>query len=344
MKKVYNMKTIGILTSGGDSQGMNAAIRAVTRTALNSGFKVMGIRQGYLGLITGDIVELTATSVSDIINRGGTMLRSARCVEFKEEAGVLQAVETCKKFGIDGIVVIGGDGSFRGARDLTLHGVPCVALPGTIDNDIVCSDDTIGFDTALNICIDLVDYLRDTSASHNRCSVVQIMGRNAGWVTLEASLATGATVTLVPEVEFDFRTDVIDKIKKGQELGKEYFIVMVSEGIFFNVKSNKNYEYLQSLGITNAADFAKRIEAETGIVSRECVFGHVQRGGSPTAHDRILATTMGQYAVKLLEQGISNRVIVSRDGKIVDLDILEALSMSKPFDVERLKMANMLNI
>lgn len=338
------MKTIGILTSGGDSQGMNAAIRAVTRTALNSGFRVMGIRKGYLGLITGDIVELTATSVSDIINRGGTMLRSARCLEFKEEAGVLQAVETCKKFGIDGIVVIGGDGSFRGARDLTLHGVPCVAIPGTIDNDIVCSEDTIGFDTALNICIDLVDYLRDTSASHNRCSVVQIMGRNAGWVTLEASLATGATVTLVPEVAFDFQADVVEKIKKGQELGKDYFIVMVSEGIFFNVKSNKNYEYLQSLGIKNAADFARRIEEETGIVSRESVFGHVQRGGSPTAHDRILATTMGKYAVDLLGQGISNRVIVVRDGKIVDLDILEALSMEKPFDVERLQMANMLNI
>ncbi len=338
------MKTIGILTSGGDSQGMNAAIRAVTRTALNSGFRVMGIRKGYLGLITGDIVELTATSVSDIINRGGTMLRSARCLEFKEEAGVLQAVETCKKFGIDGIVVIGGDGSFRGARDLTLHGVPCVAIPGTIDNDIVCSEDTIGFDTALNICIDLVDYLRDTSASHNRCSVVQIMGRNAGWVTLEASLATGATVTLVPEVAFDFQADVVEKIKKGQELGKDYFIVMVSEGIFFNVKTNKNYEYLQSLGIKNAADFAKRIEEETGIVSRESVFGHVQRGGSPTAHDRILATTMGKYAVELLGQGISNRVIVVRDGKIVDLDILEALSMEKPFDVERLQMANMLNI
>ena len=338
------MKTIGILTSGGDSQGMNAAIRAVTRTALNSGFRVMGIRKGYLGLITGDIVELTATSVSDIINRGGTVLRSARCLEFKEEAGILQAVETCKKFGIDGIVVIGGDGSFRGARDLTLHGVPCVAIPGTIDNDIVCSEDTIGFDTALNICIDLVDYLRDTSASHNRCSVVQIMGRNAGWVTLEASLATGATVTLVPEVAFDFQADVVEKIKKGQELGKDYFIVMVSEGIFFNVKSNKNYEYLQSLGIKNAADFAKRIEEETGIVSRESVFGHVQRGGSPTAHDRILATTMGKYAVELLGQGISNRVIVVRDGKIVDLDILEALSMEKPFDVERLQMANMLNI
>ncbi len=338
------MKTIGILTSGGDSQGMNAAIRAVTRTALNSGFKVMGIRKGYLGLITGDIVELTATSVSDIINRGGTMLRSARCLEFKEEAGVLKAVETCKKFGIDGIVVVGGDGSFRGARDLTLHGIPCVALPGTIDNDIVCSEDTIGFDTALNICIDLVDYLRDTSASHNRCSVVQIMGRNAGWVTLEASLATGATVTLVPEVEFDFQTDVIDKIKKGQDLGKDYFIVMASEGIFFDVKSNKNYKYLQSIGINNSADLARRIEEETGIVSRECVFGHVQRGGSPTAHDRILATSMGTYAVHLLEEGISNRVIVVREGKIVDLDILEALSMEKPFDVERLNMANMLNI
>lgn len=338
------MKTIGILTSGGDSQGMNAAIRAVTRTAIDSGFKVMGIRKGYLGLITGDIVELTATSVSDIINRGGTMLHTARCLEFKEEAGVVKAVETCKKFGIDGIVVIGGDGSFRGARDLTLHGIPCVAIPGTIDNDIVCSEDTIGFDTALNVCIDLVDYLRDTSASHNRCSVVQIMGRNAGWVTLEASLATGATVTLVPEVEFDFQTDVIDKIKKGQELGKEYFIVMVSEGIFANVKSNKNYEYLTGLGLTNAAEFAKRIEEETGIVSRESVFGHVQRGGSPTAHDRILATTMGTYAVRLLEQGISNRVVVVRSGNIVDLDILEALSMEKPFDEDRLKMANMLNI
>ncbi len=338
------MKTIGILTSGGDSQGMNAAIRAVTRTALNSGFKVMGIRKGYLGLITGDIVELTATSVSDIINRGGTMLRSARCVEFKEEAGVIKAVETCKKFGIEGIVVIGGDGSFRGARDLTLHGIPCVAIPGTIDNDIVCSEDTIGFDTALNVCINLVDYLRDTSASHNRCSVVQIMGRNAGWVTLEASIATGATVTLVPEVEFDFQKDVVDKIKKGQALGKDYFIVMLSEGIFFDVKSNKNYQYLQSLGIKNANDFAKKIEETTGLESRESIFGHVQRGGSPTAHDRTLATTMGTYAVRLLEKGISNRVIVVRKGKIVDLDILEALSMSKPFDVERLKMANMLNI
>lgn len=338
------MKTIGVLTSGGDSQGMNAAVRAVTRTALDCGFRVMGIRQGYLGLITGDIVELTATSVSDIINKGGTMLRSARCVEFKEEAGILKAVDTCKKFGIDGIVVIGGDGSFRGARDLTLHGVPCVAIPGTIDNDIASSEETIGFDTALNICIDLVDCLKDTSASHSRCSVVQIMGRNAGWVTLEAAVATGSTVTLVPEVKFDFRKDIVDKLNKGKELGKNYFIVLASEGIFFNVKSNQNYEYLQSLGINNVSDLAKKIEAETGIESRESVFGHVQRGGSPTAHDRILATTMGNYAVRLLEKGISNRVVVVRGGKIADLDILEALSMVKPFDVERLNMVNILNI
>ena len=338
------MKTIGILTSGGDSQGMNAAIRAVTRTALAKGFKVMGIRQGYKGLMIGDIVELTPTSVSDIINRGGTMLRSARCKEFKLEESVLKAVETCKQFGIDGIVAIGGDGSFRGARDLTLHGIPCVGIPGTIDNDIVCSEDTIGFDTALNVCINLVDCLRDTCASHDRCSVVQIMGRNAGWVTLEASIATGATVTLVPEVKFDFQKDVVEKIKKGRELGKDSFIVMASEGIFADVKTNKNYEYLKDLGISNVADLAKRVEKETGVESRECIFGHVQRGGSPTAHDRVLATTMGTYAVNLLEKGISNRVVVVQGGKIVDLDILEALSMEKPFDVERLNMANMLNI
>lgn len=338
------MKTIGILTSGGDSQGMNAAVRAVTRKALDNGFKVMGIRQGYLGLIIGDIVELTATSVSDIINRGGTFLQSARCLEFKEEAGVLKAVETCKEFGIDGIVAIGGDGSFRGARDLCLHGIPCVAIPGTIDNDIGCSEETIGFDTALNVCINLVDCLRDTCGSHKRCSVVQIMGRNAGWVTLEASIATGATVTLVPEVEFNWEKDVVAKLMKGKELGKSSFIVMVSEGIFSNVKSNKNYEYLQSLGINNVADFAKKVEKDTGIESREAVFGHVQRGGSPTAHDRALATTMGNYAVNLLTQGISNRVVVVRGGRIVDLDILEALSMVKPFDVERLEMANKLNI
>ena len=338
------MKTIGILTSGGDSQGMNAAIRAVTRTALAKGFKVMGIRQGYKGLMIGDIVELTPTSVSDIINRGGTMLRSARCKEFKLEESVLKAVETCKQFGIDGIVAIGGDGSFRGARDLTLHGIPCVGIPGTIDNDIVCSEDTIGFDTALNVCINLVDCLRDTCASHDRCSVVQIMGRNAGWVTLEASIATGATVTLVPEVKFDFQKDVVEKIKKGRELGKDSFIVMASEGIFADVKTNKNYEYLKELGISNVADLAKRVEKETGVESRECIFGHVQRGGSPTAHDRVLATTMGTYAVNLLEKGISNRVVVVQGGKIVDLDILEALSMEKPFDVERLNMANMLNI
>lgn len=338
------MRTIGVLTSGGDSQGMNAAIRAVTRTAIGFGFKVMGIRKGYSGLISGDIVELNATSVSDIINRGGTFLQTARCPEFREEAGIQKAVATCKKFGIDGIVVIGGDGSFRGARDLTLHGIPCVAFPGTIDNDIVCSEDTIGFDTALNIVVELVDRLRDTCFSHDRCSVVQIMGKNAGWVTLEGSIATGATCTIVPEVKFDFKKDVVEKIKAGQAKGKNYFIVMLSEGIFFDVKSNKNYEYLKSIGIDNSFDFARKVEEETGVESREAVFGHVQRGGSPSAHDRILATGMGEYAVRLLEKNISNRVVVVRDGKITDLDILEALKMEKPFDVKRLEMANMLNI
>ena len=243
LKERYSkMKTIGVLTSGGDSQGMNAAVRAVVRTALNEGFRVMGINKGYNGLINGDITELNYTSVSNTLSSGGTFLKTARCLEFKEEAGILKAVETCKKFGIDGIVVLGGDGSFRGARDLTLHGVPCVAMPGTIDNDIVCSDYTIGFDTAVNICVELIDKLRDTCESHNRCSVVQIMGKNAGWVTLEASIASGATTTVVPEVEFNFERDIVERFKRGMGFGKTSFIVAVSEGVFFDVPSNKNYE------------------------------------------------------------------------------------------------------
>lgn len=338
------MKTIGILTSGGDAQGMNAAVRAVVRTALSEGFRVMGIKKGYSGLINGDIEELTATSVSETLCKGGTFLRSARCLEFKEEAGVLKAVQTCKDFGIEGIVVIGGDGSFRGARDLTLHGIPCVAIPGTIDNDIVCSDYTIGFDTAVNVCVDLIDRLRDTCNSHDRCSVVQIMGKNAGWVTLEAGIAAGATSIIVPEVEFEFKRDVVDRIARGKKLGKDHFIVIVSEGVFFNVKSNKNYQYCVDNGISNIADFAKKVEKETGVESREAVFGHVQRGGTPTAKDRVTATEMGNYAVNLLKNGISNRVVVIRDSKITDIDIVEALKMEKPFDVERLNVANLINI
>lgn len=338
------MKTIGVLTSGGDSQGMNAAVRAVVRTALNEGFRVMGINKGYNGLINGDIKEMTYTSVSNTLSTGGTFLKTARCLEFKEEAGVLQAVETCKRYGIDGIVVMGGDGSFRGARDLCIHGIPCVAIPGTIDNDIVCSDYTIGFDTAVNICVELIDKLRDTCESHNRCSVVQIMGKNAGWVTLEASIAAGATTTIVPEVEFDFDRDIVERFKRGLSYGKTSFIVAVSEGVFFDVPSNKNYEYMQKHGLKSAADLARKISEVTGVESRETVLGHVQRGGTPTARDRVIATEMGNYAVELLKNNISNRVVVLQHDKITDYDILEALQMEKPFDIARLAMANNINI
>ena len=338
------MKTIGVLTSGGDSQGMNAAVRSIVRTALNEGFKVMGIDHGYNGLIHKEIEELDYTSVSNTLSTGGTFLKTARCLEFKEEAGVIKAVETCKEYGIEGIVVMGGDGSFRGARDLTLHGIPCVAVPCTIDNDIVCSDYTIGFDTATNICVDLIDKLRDTCESHNRCSVVQIMGKNAGWVTLEAAIASGATSIVVPEIEFNFERDIIERFKRGMKYGKTSFIVAVSEGVFFDVKSNKNYEYMQKIGIKNATDFARRVEETTGVESRETILGHVQRGGTPTAKDRIMATEMGNYAVGLLKNGISNRVVVFKDNKITDFDILEALQMEKPFDLKKLEMANKINI
>ena len=338
------MKTIGVLTSGGDAQGMNAAVRAVVRTCVAENITVMGIREGYKGLIEGNIQELTARDVCDIRGRGGTVLRSARCPEFKTEEKIMEAVHTCKAFGIEGIVVIGGDGSFRGARDLTLHGIPCVAMPGTIDNDIVCSDYTIGFDTAVNICIDLIDKLRDTCNSHNRCSVVQIMGKNAGWVTLEAGIAAGATSIIVPEVEFDFQRDIVDRIARGTRYGKNHFIVLVSEGLFFDVPSHKNYQYCVDNGIANIADFAKRVEKETGVESREAILGHVQRGGAPSAKDRVVATEMGNYCVNLLKNGISNRVVVMKNTDIIDLDILEALKMEKPFDLKRYEMANMINI
>ena len=338
------MKTIGVLTSGGDAQGMNAAVRAVVRTCVAENITVMGIREGYKGLIEGNIQELTARDVCDILGRGGTFLRSARCPEFKTEEKIQEAVHTCKEFGIEGIVVIGGDGSFRGARDLTLHGIPCVAMPGTIDNDIVCSDYTIGFDTAVNICIDLIDKLRDTCNSHNRCSVVQIMGKNAGWVTLEAGIAAGATSIIVPEVEFDFQRDIVDRIARGKRYGKNHFIVLVSEGLFFDVPSNKNYKYCVENGIANIADFAKRVEQETGVESREAILGHVQRGGAPSAKDRVIATEMGNYCVNLLKNGISNRVVVMKETDIIDLDILEALKMEKPVEFKKYEMANMINI
>ena len=253
------MKSIAVLTSGGDAPGMNPAVRAVVRTACQRGIKVYGVDRGYTGLIKGDIHEMNLRSVSDIITRGGTILYSARCPEFKTEEGLQKAVATCKKFGIDGMVIIGGDGSFRGARDLSLRGIPCIGLPGTIDNDISCTDYTIGYDTCLNTIVQMVDRIRDTSESHDRCTVVEVMGRGAGYLALEAGIAVGATSIIVPEVEYDIERDVIARIREFQKTGKKHFIVIVAEGV------------------GGTAEIAKKIEAETGVESRATILGHVQR-------------------------------------------------------------------
>ena len=320
------MKSIAVLTSGGDAPGMNPAVRAVVRTACQRGIKVYGVDRGYTGLINGDIHEMNLRSVSDIITRGGTILYSARCPEFKTEEGLQKAVATCKKFGIDGMVIIGGDGSFRGARDLSLRGIPCIGLPGTIDNDISCTDYTIGYDTCLNTIVQMVDRIRDTSESHDRCTVVEVMGRGAGYLALEAGIAVGATSIIVPEVEYDTERDVIARIREFQKTGKKHFIVIVAEGV------------------GGTAEIAKKIEAETGVESRATILGHVQRGGSPTARDRIMASQMGSRAVDLLTQGIGNRVVGIRDNKIVDFDIFEALKMTKTIDMKDYELAHEISI
>lgn len=314
------MKTIGVLTSGGDAPGMNAAVRAVVRTAISLGMNVKGIYRGYNGLIEGDIEDLDVRSVSDIINRGGTFLYTARSPRFKEEEGVLAAVETCKKFGIEGIAVIGGDGSFRGARDLSNKGIPCVGIPGTIDNDIASTEYTIGFDTAMNTAVEMVDKLRDTAQSHDRCSVVEVMGRHAGHLALQTGIAVGATAILVPEVEYNI-DDVVAKIKESQRNGKQHFIIVVAEGIG---------------GVDN---IAKEIEAKTGIESRATILGHVQRGGNPSVRDRVIATRMANEAVHLLSKGIGNRVVSYQGDKIVNFDIFEALNMKKEIDADMIRVA-----
>ena len=320
------MKSIAVLTSGGDSPGMNAAVRAVVRTACQRGIKVYGVDRGYTGLIKGDVHEMNLRSVSDIITRGGTILYSARCPEFKTEEGIQKAVDTCKRVGIDGMVIIGGDGSFRGARDLSLRGIPCIGLPGTIDNDISCTDYTIGYDTCLNTIVQMVDRIRDTSESHDRCTVVEVMGRGAGYLALESGIAVGATSILVPEVEYDIERDIIARIREFQKTGKRHFIVIVAEGV------------------CGTAEIAKKIEAETGVESRATILGHVQRGGSPTARDRIMASQMGSRAVDLLTQGIGNRVVGIRDNKIVDFDIFEALKMTKTIDMKDYELAHEISI
>ena len=319
------MKTIGILTSGGDAPGMNAAVRAVVRTAIANGMTVKGIMRGYNGLIENDIVDLNARSVSDIIGRGGTMLYTARSPRFREEEGILEGVKTCKEHGIEGVVVIGGDGSFRGARDLSLHGIPCVGIPGTIDNDIACTEYTIGFDTAMNTAMEMVDKIRDTSQSHDRCSIVEVMGRNAGHLALQCGVAVGAASIVVPEVPITM-DEIVEKIRRMQKTGKRHFIIVVAEGV------------------GKVDEMAKQIESATGIVTRAAVLGHVQRGGNPSVRDRVVATQLGHAAVELLREGKGNRVVGIKDNKVVDYDIYEALNMTKDLDMEMYNIANITSI
>ena len=320
------MKTIGVLTSGGDAPGMNATIRAVVRAGCENGMRVMGIRRGYNGLMQGDMYEMNLRSVSNIINRGGTVLYSARSPEFKTEEGLQKALNVAKEVEMEGIVVIGGDGSFRGARDLSLRGLPCVGVPGTIDNDIACCDYTIGYDTAMNTVLAMVDRLRDTTESHDRCSVVEVMGRRAGYIALNAGIACGATTILIPEVEYDFQRDVIDRMIRTQKTGKKHFIIIVAEGI------------------GGVEEMAKRIQAETGVESRATILGHVQRGGVPTVRDRVTASLMGYKAVELLKEGIGNRVVAMQKDEIVDFDIFEALNMKKSLDLNLYKIAHEISI
>lgn len=308
------VKTIGVLTSGGDAPGMNAAIRAVVRTALLAGVKVKGIRRGYLGLLEEDIFDMKSKSVSDIIQRGGTVLYTARCPEFVIPEKQDQAAEICKKHGIDGLVVIGGDGSFRGAAALAKRGINTVGVPGTIDLDISCTDYTIGFDTAVNTAVETIDRVRDTSTSHERCSIIEVMGRHAGHIALWCGIANGAEEILIAE-RYDYdEVKIIKKINRRRETGKKHYIIINAEGI------------------GESENMAKRIEATTGMETRATIIGHAQRGGTPTARDRVYGSVMGAKAVDLLISGASNRVVAYKDSEFVDFDIEEALAMTKDID------------
>lgn len=318
------MKTIGVLTSGGDAPGMNAAIRAVVRTGIEKGFKVMGIKRGYHGLIHGEIFEMDRSSVADIIHRGGTILRTARCEEFRTEEGLKKATNILKVFGIEGMVVIGGDGSFNGAKDLSALGVPSIGVPGTIDNDLAYTDYTIGFDTAVNTVLDAINKLRDTSTSHERVSIIEVMGRHCGDIALYAGLAGGGESIIVPEVEFDL-DEVCKTILEGKLRGKLHNIIILAEGV------------------GNAGEIAQKIEVTTSLESRVTILGHIQRGGSPTAFDRILASRLGARAVELLAEDSSSRVVGVKGNQLIDCDIIEALKMKKDIDHDILKLAHILS-
>ncbi len=306
-----SVKRIGVLTSGGDAPGMNACVRAVVRTAMYHGVECYGIRRGYNGLISGDVMKLDEKSVGHTINRGGTILYTARSKEFMTEEGQRKAVSTCKFLGLDGIVAIGGDGTFRGARALSKHGINVVAIPATIDNDISCTNYSIGFDTAANTAIESIDKLRDTMQSHERCSVVEVMGRNAGYLALYVGLAVGATAVLVPEEKIDFERDVIEKIRRARFNGFTHYMIVVAEGA------------------GSAADIAEKIKESIDLDPRVTVLGHIQRGGTPSGRDRVNATKMGYLAVELLMEGKTNRVICTNGGRFIDVDIDEGLSMTR---------------
>ena len=319
------VKTIGVLTSGGDAPGMNAAIRAVVRTGISNGLKVKGIRRGYAGLLEEDIIDMNNLSVSDIIQTGGTILYTARCLEFMTEEGQKKAAEVCKKHGIDGIVVIGGDGSFRGAQKLAETGVNTIGLPGTIDLDIACTDYTIGFDTAVNTAMEAIDKIRDTSTSHERCSIIEVMGRNAGYIALWCGIANGAEDILLPERYNGDEQAIINHIIDGRKKGKKHHLIINAEGI------------------GHSTGMARRIEAATGIETRATILGYMQRGGSPTCKDRMYASIMGSYAVDLLVAGKSNRLVAYKDGRFVDYDIDEALAMTKDISDYEFNISAMLS-
>lgn len=323
---VKEIHTIGVLTSGGDAPGMNAAIRAVVRRAITSGRKVKGIKKGYNGLLNEEIVDMDVTSVSDIIQRGGTVLYTARCKEFVTPEGQKEGAEICRKHGIDGLIVIGGDGSFRGAQKLAALGINTVGIPGTIDLDIACTDYTIGFDTAVNTAMEAIDKVRDTSTSHERCSIIEVMGRNAGYLALWCGIANGAEDILLPE-RYDYdEQKLIDNIINNRKKGKKHHIIVNAEGI------------------GHSASMAKRIEAATGVETRATILGHMQRGGSPTCRDRVYASMMGAYAVDLLCAGKSNRVVAYKNGAFVDYDIDEALAMKKDISAYEFEVSRTLSV
>jgi len=319
------MKTIGVLTSGGDAPGMNAAIRAVVRTAIYNDMKVLGIRRGYNGLIYGDLREMNIASVGDIIHRGGTILHTYRSDEFKTPEGMKKAKNIIEIFGIEGVVVLGGDGTFRGALDLSRMGIPTIGIPCTIDNDINCTDYTIGFDTATNTVVDAINKIRDTVTSHQRANVIEVMGRGRGDIALYTGVAGGAEHIIMPEVPFDIN-DLCKRLIQGKDRGKRSHIIMLAESMF------------------DVNELCKEIEDKTGIETRATVLGHIQRGGSPTVADRILASRMGYHAVKLLKEGIGNRLVCIRNNQITDCDIEEGLAMQKEFDQELYEISKVLSI